>query len=621
MIKNTPFFLTAPQTRDIITERPFAISDMPQIPQETIQRIREAADIVEVISEHIQLRKTGRNFVGLCPFHGEKTPSFNVNPELQIYKCFGCDAGGDVFKFVQQIDRVSFVEAVAHLAQRTGIALPSAGQQPADELSDQLYRACDLAMKYYHHLLRQPEGRETLSYLQNRGISDQTVDRFGLGCAPAEWDAFFKVAIRRQLDPAVLERAGLISARKEGKGYYDRFRERLVFPIANLSGRTIAFGARTLKGDQQPKYLNSPETPIYHKSSTLYGLHQAREAIRQQECVLVVEGYMDYLALAQHGIAHAVASAGTALTEEHCRLLARFARRVVLVFDGDEAGSAASLRGLEVVLATGLEAYVVSLPGGHDPDTLVQAEGPEALLALVAAAGSALDFHLGHLARQHDLRTLEGKARAAEAIQSLLARCRDAVRRDLLLREASQRLGIDEKAFRQQLQHTLRRQASRHQQTPPPPSTTQKALSDSEETILGLLIQYPRLIAPTAEVLSLEDFANPLVQHLIRELFENYRQAQTLDLTLLMEGARDEAFSQLISACAMEGFIAEQVEQVWENLVRRLQSKTLSRQISQIQQALRKAEADHNETEEKNLQAELTRLVQERQRLQPSSIS
>lgn len=594
---------------------------MPQIPQETIQRIREAADIVEVISEHVQLRKTGRNFVGLCPFHGEKTPSFNVNPELQFFKCFGCDAGGDVFKFVQQIDRVSFTEAVAHLAQRTGIALPSASQQPADELSDQLYRACDLAMKYYHHLLRQPEGKEPLSYLKNRGISDETIERFGLGWAPAEWDAFYKVAGRRQFDQVALERAGLISARKEGKGFYDRFRERLVFPIANLSGRTIAFGARTLKGDQQPKYLNSPETPIYHKSSTLYGLHQAREAIRQQESVLVVEGYMDYLALAQHGIAHAVASAGTALTEEHCRLLGRFARRVVLVFDGDEAGSAASLRGLEVVLATGLEAYVVSLPVGHDPDTLVQAEGPEALLALVAAAGSALDFHLGQLARQHDLRTLEGKARAAEAIQSLLARCRDAVRRDLLLREASQRLGIDERAFRQQLQYTLRRQTSGHPQGPPPPSATQKTLSDSEETILGLLIQYPRLIAPTAEVLSLEDFANPLVQRLIRELFDNYRQAQTLDLTVLMEGARDEAFSQLISACAMEGFIAEQVDQVWENLVRRLQSKTLSRQISQIQQALRKAEVDHNEIEKRALQAELTRLIQERQRFQPPSIS
>lgn len=594
---------------------------MAQIPQETLQRIREAADIVEVISEHLQLRKTGRNFVGLCPFHGEKTPSFNVNPELQIYKCFGCNAGGDVFKFVQQIDRVSFTEAVAHLAQRTGIALPSADQQPVDELSDQLYRACDLAMKYYHHLLRQPQGKETLSYLQNRGISEETIDRFGLGCAPAEWDAFFKVASRRQFDPAVLERAGLVSARKEGKGYYDRFRERLIFPITNLSARTIAFGARTLKGDQQPKYLNSPETPVYHKSSTLYGLHQAREAIRQQECALVVEGYMDYLALAQRGIKHTVASAGTALTEEHCRLLARFARRVVLVFDGDEAGSAASLRGLEVILATGLEAYVVSLPGGHDPDTFVQAEGPEALLALVGTAGSALDFHLGHLARQHDLHTLEGKARAAEAVQSLLARCRDTVRRDLLLREASQRLGIDEKAFRQQLQQTLRRQAPRAPQAPQEQIPANQALPNPERTFLGLLLQYPRFIGPTAQVVRPEAFADLRAQHLARLLFNEYHQARELDLSDLMRRAGDSELVQLISTCAMVGIDEAQVEQEWEGHVQYLQREALTRQIEQVQLELHKAVAARDETRQQDLQREHERLRKERQALLPPSSS
>jgi DNA primase len=595
---------------------------MPHLPPELIQRIREAADIVEVISEHIQLRKTSRNFVGLCPFHGEKTPSFNVNPELQIYKCFGCGAGGDVFKFVQQIDRVSFVEAVAHLAQRTGIALPSAGQQPGDELSDQLYRASDLAMKYYHHLLRQPEGKEALAYLQTRGISEETIDRFFLGCAPAEWDAFFKVATRRQFDPGVLERAGLVSPRREGRGHYDRFRERLIFPIANLSGRTIAFGARTLKADQQPKYLNSPETPIYHKSSTLYGLHQSREAIRQQECVLVVEGYMDYLALAQQGIAQAVASAGTALTEEHCRLLGRFARRVVLIFDGDEAGSAASLRGMEVVLATGLEAWVVSLPGGHDPDTYVQAEGPQALLALAGAAGSALDFHFDQLARQHDLRTLEGKAKAAKAIQSLLARCRDAVRRDLLLREAAQRLGIDEKAFRQQLQHALRRQAPRPSQAAPDPAPASPAVKEPpgyEKAFLGLLLHHPHLIAPSAQQLTPETFADPRAQQLARLLFGEYAQAKELDLSALMSRAGDPELVQLISTCAMEGFDPAQVQRHWEDHIRRLLEASLTQQITQCRQALQQAERTGDSQEVGRLNAELQRLIRLRQHHKPDA--
>jgi DNA primase len=584
---------------------------MPPIPQELIQRIREAADIVEVISEHVQLRKAGRNFVGLCPFHGEKTPSFNVNPERQFYKCFGCDAGGDVFNFVQQIDRVSFAEAVAHLAQRTGIALPSPGSSPADELSDQLYRACDLAAKYYHHLLRQPQSQEALAYLRQRGLSDQTIDGFFLGCAPADWDAFFKLAIRRQFDPAVLERAGLVSARREGKGHYDRFRERVVFPIANLSGRTVAFGARALKADQQPKYLNSPETPIYHKSSILYGLHQAREAIRREESVLVVEGYMDYLSLVQRGIHHAVASAGTALTEEHCRLLARFARRAVLVFDGDEAGSAASLRGLEGVLAAGLEACVVSLPGGHDPDTYVRAEGPEALLALVERAGSALDFHLGQLARRHDLRTLEGKARAAEAVQSLLARCRDAVRRDLLLREASQRLGIDEAAFRQQLRHTLRRQPSRSPQasqdqalSPPPPVE----IPGDEKQFLGLLLQCPQFIGPTAEELSPEAFADQRAQRLARLLFGEYRQVAALDLSGLMGRAADPELVQLISTCAMESFDPAQVRQAWKEGLLHFQRRQLKSQLDQINQALTAAARAQDEAEIRRLQLEARRL-------------
>jgi len=593
---------------------------MPQIPQETIQRIREAADIVAVISEHIQLRKAGRNFVGLCPFHGEKTPSFNVNPEKQIYKCFGCDAGGDVFKFVQQMDRVSFIEAVTHLAQRTGIALPAAGSQPADELSDQLYRASDLAMKYYHHLLGQAQGAAALAYLRRRGVSDQTIERFGLGYAPAEWDAFLGVATRRGFDPAVLERAGLVSPRREGKGFYDRFRERLIFPIANLSGRTIAFGARALQAEQQPKYLNSPETPIYHKSSTLYGLHQAREAIRRQEAVLVVEGYMDYLGLAQQGIEHAVASAGTALTEEHCRLLGRFASRAVLIFDGDEAGSAASLRGLEVVLAAGLEAAVVSLPQGHDPDTFVQAQGPEALLSLVANAGSALDFHLEQLARRHDLRTLEGKARAAEAVQSLLARCRDAVRRDLLLREASQRLGIDEKAFRQQLQQSLRRQAPRSPQMSQDAAPSRPPPRDPpsyEKTFLGLLLNYPKLIGPSAEELTPELFADPRVQRLARLLFGEYRRAEELDLPALMDRCADPELSQLISACAMEGFDPAQVQQQWEDHLRRLREEALTRQISQCRLALQQAERAGQSQEVDRLNAELMRLIKLRQSHKP----
>ena len=326
---------------------------MPRIPEDILQRIRDATDIVDLISEHVQLVKKGRNYSGLCPFHDEKTPSFSVDPDRQFYHCFGCGVGGNVFKFIQEIDRVTFVEAVKFLAERTGIALPerSGPSREEDAAADELYRANDLAQKYFHHLLLNDDvGTSARTYLQTRRLSGDTIERFGLGYAPPEWDALLKVAGRRGLSPQILERAGLALPRSTGSGHYDRFRDRIAFPIANLSNRTIAFGARALQPDQEPKYLNSPETSIYHKGRVLYGLSETRDVIRRQDAVLVVEGYMDLISLAQIGIQHVVATSGTALTEDHCRLLARFARQVVLLFDGDAAGSTAAMRALEVLL-------------------------------------------------------------------------------------------------------------------------------------------------------------------------------------------------------------------------------------------------------------------------------
>ena len=336
-----------------------------------------------MISEHVQLVKKGRNYSGLCPFHDEKTPSFSVDPDRQFYHCFGCGVGGNVFKFIQEIDRVTFVEAVKFLAERAGIALPerSGPSREEDAADDELYRANDLAQKYFHHLLLKDDvSASARTYLQTRGLTGETIARFGLGYAPPEWDALLKVAGRRDLNPQVLERAGLALPRPKGSGHYDRFRDRVTFPIANLSSRIIAFGARALQSDQEPKYLNSPETPIYHKGRVLYGLSDTRDAIRRRDAVLVVEGYMDLLSLVQAGVEHVAATSGTALTEDQCRTLARYARQVVLLFDGDAAGSTAAMRGLEVILGTGLDVRVVSLPTGHDPDSFVQEHGPEALL-------------------------------------------------------------------------------------------------------------------------------------------------------------------------------------------------------------------------------------------------
>ncbi len=563
-------------------------------------RIRDATDIVDLVSEHVQLTRRGRNFLGLCPFHEEKTPSFNVNPDRQFYHCFGCGAGGDVFKFIQEIDRVTFVEAVKFLAERAGIALPerSGPSRAETEAADELYRANDLARKYFHHLLLNDDvGASARSYLQTRGLTGETIERFGLGYAPPEWDALLKVAGRRGLNPQILERAGLALPRSTGSGHYDRFRDRVAFPIANLSDRTIAFGARALQPDQEPKYMNSPETPIYHKGRVLYGLADTRDAIRRQDAALVVEGYMDLISLAQAGIQHVVATSGTALTEDHGRLLARFAHQVVLLFDGDAAGSTAAMRACEALLGTGIDARVVSLPSEHDPDTFVQAHGSDALLKRAENAQSVLDFYLKQLAQQHDLSGVEGKARAVERLKPLLAKPRDAVRRDLLLREVAERLSVDEQSLRYDLQASMRRpQQSRKAVAEPSPTTTPDPPRHELEFI-GLLLNFPQFIPQTVREFSPDSLTDARTQTLCRTIFDRHAHGKAIDLGMIISELEDDALARLVAQCAAQGFDEEQVERQWRDYLLHFQESVLEKRIENELQALDQASRSSNNDE------------------------
>ncbi len=591
---------------------------MPRIPEDTIERIKEASDIVEIISDYVPLRKTGRNYSGICPFHNEKTPSFSVNSELQIYKCFGCGVGGNVFKFIQEMDRVSFVEAVDFLGKRCGIGLPERQQEQSQESTDQLYQANALAQKYYHHLLRQPEGQAGLAYFQSRGLQDETIDRFGLGCAPSGWDSFLQLAGRRGFQPQILEKAGLALTRSNGNGHYDRFRERIAFPIANPSGRTVAFGARALKDGQDPKYLNSSESPIYHKSAILYGLDQAREAIREQKYVIVVEGYMDVVTLAQHGVQHTVASSGTALTKDHCRLLSRYTNQVILVFDGDAAGSNAALRGLEVILGTNLDVRVVSLPTDHDPDSWVAQEGPEALYNAIENAHSALDFHLEQLAQQWDLSTLTGKTRAAESVKPLLTQTQDLLRRDLLLRELAQRLSINEAVLRQDLHQTPQRShRSDANATNTPNATKPQDLPGFifEKEFLGLLLNNPKFIAPTAAKINPSIFFDEDSQQLATLLFEKYSDVETLDIGTLINTVENDALIRIISTCAMQEFGDVPIEQQWEERLTSFAKKNLTQRLEQIMVALKVAKQTGDETKQIQLLTQQAELIKQKQAL------
>ncbi len=419
-----------------------------KIPEATLQEIRDRVSIVEVVSGYVALRRAGRNYVGLCPFHTEKTPSFTVSEERGFFHCFGCGAGGSVFAFLMRIERLDFPQAVEAVARRAGIELPAHRAEPAAaQLRDRWVQLNAWAAEKFSRCLWSEAGARARRYLQQRGIAEETARAFRLGYAPASGDWLARALEGRAEAAAAAVRVGLL-ARRESGGPYDWFRDRIVFPIPDSRGAIVGFGARTL-GDTQPKYLNSPESPLFRKGEVLYGLPHVRAAGGGAASeVVVVEGYMDVLALFQHGIRNAVATLGTALTASHLRLLKRIAPRIVVFFDGDRAGRAAALRAFGVCAEAGIWASAAFLPEGDDPDSFVRQRGAEATRALLDCAVPISDFYLDEM-RQRSLQApIEERAQIAAEVARSLRRVRDPIHRDVLVHAAAERLAIGEDALR-----------------------------------------------------------------------------------------------------------------------------------------------------------------------------
>jgi len=422
--------------------------------------VRTAADIVKIVGDYVKLRKAGANFMGLCPFHQEKTPSFAVHPTKQIFHCFGCGVGGDVFKFVMLVESLSFPEALRRVAEKAGVPIRETFRDEAIDASARergtLHKIHEAATKFFASQLgATAEGRAARAYLADRGLSDEVVGRFRLGYAPGDGQALTRWLQDAGFGLESLEKSGLVLRDAEGKRHFDRFRRRIIFPIANPSGKVVAFGGRAL-GDDQPKYLNSPETPIYVKGRVLYHLDRAGAAIRKLDYAILVEGYMDCIAVASAGIENVVATCGTSLTESQTRLLARYSRRVVVNYDPDSAGVAATERSLNLLLEEGFEAKVLALPGGLDPDSFIRRQGVAAYRERLAAAPTYLDYLTERAAAQHDLRRPEGKVAAANIVMPYLVRVPNALLRAELANRLAERLRVDERL----LWEELRRAAS-----------------------------------------------------------------------------------------------------------------------------------------------------------------
>lgn len=424
-----------------------------------IDKLRTESDIVNVISEYVPLKKRGRNYWGCCPFHSEKTPSFSVTPDKGFFYCFGCQSGGNVFNFLMKIENITFFEAVKFLAKKMDIPLPERDKTDRERQMERernnLFRANSLARDFFHACLTKTNyGKSAREYLTARGITAEVIERYKLGFAPAAWDKLSLALVDRGLDNETLVKAGLAAPRSSGEGVYDRFRDRVMFPIADARGRVVGFGGRVLDGSQ-PKYLNTQETSIFNKRHVLYGYDLAYDAIKQQGRVIVVEGYMDLIAVQAAGIGHAVASLGTAFTPEQAKQLARHVSEICFAYDSDAAGQNATLRALSTVRSLGLKVRVVSLPDGKDPDEYIRNHGTEAFGTLLEEALPLLDYQVRQALATTDYSGLEGKVAVVAKVVPALAEADNAVEVNDHIARLAETLAIDESAIRTEIRKYL----------------------------------------------------------------------------------------------------------------------------------------------------------------------
>ena len=566
--------------------------------------IRAGVDIVDLVGRFVNLRKAGVNWKGLCPFHAEKTPSFMVNPKKGIFHCFGCGVGGDVFGFVMRQDRLSFPEAVRALARMAGVALPEdRGAQGADSGREELMRAMDLAARFYAETLWKPAGARARKYLAERGIDPEVARRFGLGYAPEGWETLLTFMKSEHIAEETLVTAGLAVARESRAGAYDRFRGRLLFTIRDLQGRVVAFGGRAF-GDEQPKYLNSPETPLYTKGNLVYAADLAREAIRAKNRALIVEGYVDCLMAHQHGFSETVAALGTAFTPAQLALLRRYCDEVVTFFDADAAGQKAAERAEELLEPTGggfawavnrsgsfeaagaLRVKVALLPSGHDPDTFLRAEGAAAFSERIAAARSLLSYALARTIGDADTTGPRGRANAFARVALMLSKVADAQEAAALSREAAAKLGVDATQLwfeAQRLAASLRRPAA-----PVGTATTSGPSASAEDRkLITLLLLSTAARTALLPLLEPEDVAHPT----LREVVEALKVCPALEATALLSTVASEAARHMIAALIVEDGSAGDTASSIEQFQRRLEFLNRRRRVRELSRSIALAQA------------------------------
>ena len=528
------------------------------IASELKDSIQLGNDIVEVISSYLPLKRAGRNFKALCPFHSEKTPSFSVNPEKQIFHCFGCGAGGDVFSFIMLQEHLIFPEALAFLARRAGIEIPES-RPGASSRKETLLKIHALALEYFRWaLLESSSGQRARDYLAGRKIKPETIEKFKLGYAPRSWDGLLRFAARRGQETGLLVEAGLAIPRPRGDGFYDRFRERLIFPVFDIQGRVIAFGGRVLD-DSQPKYINSPDTPLFEKGRVLYGLHLAKDAVAKEGEAILGEGYFDVIRAHQEGVQNMVCSQGTAFTPQQAQLMKRYTERIVTVYDADAAGEEAVLRGLSVFLEKNFEVKVALLPAGDDPDSFIARSGREEFIRVLNGSSTLLDFKLETLFKRYDPATDLGRIEITRRMLEAISWLESPVLRDGYLLKLAQRLGVSPAAVREEYGKTSRKQFAPSPKVESPPAKVK-----AEKWLLRSILTDGNIFDKTVGFIDPADFSSPL-EEIARKIIQ-LRERNKLPVSRYLLGELTEektkslAASLMVEASASPPSLAETVD-------------------------------------------------------------
>lgn len=587
-----------------------------QIPEDFIADLRHRVDIVDVIRDYVPLKKQGQNYIGLCPFHAEKTPSFVVSPQKQIYHCFGCGKGGYVFTFLMEKNGLTFPEAVEFLAKRYGISLPTQEVSPErtkqNLIKQHYYQINEMAAEYFQRVLYGSEGSNALTYLENRGVDKDTRTKFLLGYAPPSWDQLSRFLLSKGATEEDLLTLGLAVKTQKGK-LIDRFRDRIIYPIFDDRGRYIGFGGRVLD-NSQPKYLNSPDTPLFSKGRHLYGLNLAKGRIRSLDKVIIMEGYMDVIAAHKHGIDNAVGSLGTALTSNQARLLQRYTYNTAICFDADTAGQEAALRGMEILQEHGCRVTVITIPEAKDPDEYLLKEGPEKFGILVQSALSLLEYKLAKLTEKYDQSSINGKLQIVQLLIPDILKVQSPVARQAFIQLLSEKLALPENVIHAEIKKASL-DLNRDNQPAPVKKTIKNASEKAERNLIRIILENPDLLPELEARGGKELFRDQILKEIYQIYYLMHRSGHNIKANDLVSLLDNNEARQSLTELMLEEDNFPEVDRIFRDCMVLLQIEYINRRINEKTQMMVQYDSSGEVTKSRDMLSQIQQLVKEKQNL------